>query len=329
MNLQETISMLSFAHKANVAAWLHGMPGIGKTQAVYQYAAQTGLPLVKVFAPTADLITVMGALSINKDSNEASFLPLNKWITDRPCIVLIDELPQAATAIQNAFSDLLLNKCVGDTQLHPDSFIIATGNRAEDRAGTNRIPAHVVNRCWHMYPETTADEWLNWATDQKYDERIIGFGHFRKELLHNFDPNQAQKPYATFRSWSMVNEVLSVGLPDNLILNAVSGIVGEGAGLEFDAFCKLSKSLQDPIGLLTNPGTFIPPTELSGLYAISTAIAMNVEKATAENFFVLMGQLPAEFQVLSTMTALRRCKDVITKTKGYLKWASTNHAIII
>lgn len=329
MTLNEMMTMFSYAHKANTAVWVHGAPGSGKTAAVYQYAAATGLPLVKVFAPTADLITIMGALSVNKETNEASFLPLNKWVTDKPCIVLIDELPQAPVSIQNAFSDLLLNKTVGDTQLHPDSFIIATGNRAEDRAGTNRIPAHIVNRCFHMYPETTADEWLAYAIDHKYDERIIGFGNFRKELLHNFDPNACQKPYATFRSWSMVNEILATGLPDTMILNAASGIVGEGAGLEFDAFCKLSKSLQDPKGLLKNPGTFIPPTELSGLYAISTAIAMNVEKATAENFFTLMNALPAEFQVLSTMTALRRNKEIITKTKGYLKWASANHAIII
>ena len=222
----------------------------GKTEAVYQYAAQAGLPLVKVFAPTADLISVMGALSVNKETNEASFVPLNKWITDKPCIVLIDELPQAPTSIQNAFSDLLLNKTIGDTQLHPGSFIIATGNRASDRAGTNKIPTHVINRCFHLYPETSADEWLDYAVTNKYDSRIIGFGHFRKDLLHNFDADNAQKPYATFRSWSMVNKILAAGLPDNLILDAATGIVGEGAGLEFDAFCKLSKGLQDPKKLL-------------------------------------------------------------------------------
>lgn len=329
MNLKSTISMLSFAHKAGVAVWLHSAPGIGKTAAVYEYAASTGLPLVKVFAPTADLITVMGALNVDKDTNQASFVPLNKWITDRPCIVLIDELPQSPTAIQNAFSDLLLNKCVGDTQLHADSFIIATGNRAEDRAGTNRIPAHVVNRCWHMYPETSADEWLDWALDNSYDQRIIGFGHFRKELLHNFDANNCQKPYATFRSWSMVNDVLATGLPDNLILDATSGIVGEAAGFEFDAFCKLSASLQDPKRLLKEPDTFIPPTELSGLYAISTALAMNVEKETVENLFKLVDVLPAEFQVLTCMTALRRDKLMVTKAKGYIRWATANHSLII
>lgn len=329
MTLQETIQLLAIAHKANLAAWLHGAPGIGKTQAVYEYAEKAGLPLVKVFAPTADLITVMGALSINKETNEASFLPLNKWVTDRPCIVLIDELPQAPTAIQNAFSDLLLNKTIGDTQLHPNSFIIATGNRAEDRAGTNRIPAHVVNRCWHMYPETTGDEWLDWAVDHNYDGRIIGFGHFRKDLLHNFDPNQSQKPYATFRSWSMVNEVLKAGIPDDMIGIAAQGIVGEGPGQEFYEFCKLSKSLQDPLKLLKEPGMFIPPTELSGLYAITTALAMNVAKATAENFCLLIEQLPAEFQVLGVMTILRRNNEIITKTKGYVSWASRNHAIIV
>jgi hypothetical protein len=329
MNLHDTINMLQYAHKANVAVWIHGAPGIGKTAAVYEYAASTGLPLVKVFAPTADLISVMGALSVNKDTNEASFVPLNKWITDRPCVVLIDELPQAPVAIQNAFSDLLLNKTVGDTQLHPGSFIIATGNRAEDRAGTNRIPAHIVNRCCHLYPETSADEWLDYATDHGYDERIIGFGHFRKDLLHNFDANAAQKPYATYRSWSMVNEILATGLPDNLIGQAAQGIVGEGPGLEFHEFCKLAKSLQDPVKLLANPDSFIPPTELSGLYAISTAIALNVTKPTVENFFKLVDKVPAEFQVLTVMTAVRKDQSIITKAKGYLTWVSKNHSLVI
>jgi hypothetical protein len=271
----------------------------------------------------------MGALSVNKETNEASFVPLNKWITDVPCIVLIDELPQAPTAIQNAFSDLLLNKTIGDTQLHPESFIIATGNRAEDRAGTNRIPAHVINRCWHMYPETTADEWLDWATDQGYDQRIIGFGHFRKELLHNFDANNCQKPYATFRSWSMMNEVLQHGLPSDLILDAATGIVGEGPALEFSEFVKLSASLQDPKALLKDPSIFIPPSELSSLYAISTAIALNVESKTIENLFQLANKLPIEFAVLTVMTALRKDKNMVIKAKAYAQWASANHAVIV
>jgi hypothetical protein len=244
-------------------------------------------------------------------------------------VVLIDELPQAPTAIQNAFSDLLLNKTIGDTQLHPHSFIVATGNRAEDRAGTNRIPSHVVNRCLHIYPETSADEWLDYATDRKYDSRIIGFGHFRKDLLHNFDPNTAQKPYATFRSWSMVNELLATGLPDKLMLDAVAGIVGEGAGLEFETFCRLSKALPDPLKILKDPSLLEIPTELSILYALSTALAMNVEKATVDNYFTIIDKLPTEFQVLSVMTALRRDRALITKAKGYLKWAAANHSMVV
>jgi hypothetical protein len=56
---------------------------------------------------------------------------------------------------------------------------------------------------------------------------------------------------------------------------------------------------------------------------------MNVEKETVENLFKLIDALPAEFQVLTCMTALRRDKAMVTKARGYIKWATANHSLII
>jgi DNA transposition AAA+ family ATPase len=58
--LKQTTELLKFAHKAGLSAWIHGAPGIGKTESVYQYAKLAGLPVIKAFAPTMDIIDVKG-----------------------------------------------------------------------------------------------------------------------------------------------------------------------------------------------------------------------------------------------------------------------------
>jgi hypothetical protein len=311
-----------------LSAWIHGAPGIGKTESVYQYAKLAGLPVIKAFAPTMDIIDVKGALSINSETQQATFSPLSKWISDKPVIVLLDELPQAPTSIQNALSDLLLNHEVGELKLHKDSFVVATGNRQTDRAGTNRVPSHVINRCWHIYADTSPDEWLDWAIKNDVHKDVIAFGNFRKEMLHNFKPELANAPYATYRSWVMLSDVLKAKLPSSLIPEASLGLVGEAASIEFTAFCSLSANLPKPEDILANPSGFVIPTDMGILYAVVISVALAVNKDTADAYFEFLDLLQPEFAVMGMRTTYQSY-SAISKAKPYFGWMQKHKTLVL
>jgi len=320
--------MLQHCHKAsqNVVIW--GPPGIGKTTIVEEYAKSTDMPLIYADAPLMDLLDLKGALSVKDE--EAKFLPLSMWPkeTDDPVIILIDELPQAVPAIQNGFSKLLLRNEIGGTKLPKGSFVVATGNRQEDRAATHRMPSHITNRVMHINLDINAEDWLNWATQNGIDNRIIAFGHFRQEMLYNFDPDKAQKPYATYRSWSNLSEWLQTNPDPDLLYEGAAGEVGEAAAVEFTAFLRLYQDLPDPLEVLKNPNAVQIPTNLGALYALTTALATHVTKETAENFFIFANRLEPEFSVMMVKTA-NASFDGLQKAKGFSNWCINYQDIIL
>lgn len=320
--------MLKHCHEANQNVMIWGPPGIGKTTIVEQYAESMKMPLIYADAPLMDLLDLKGALSVKDD--EAKFLPLTLWPKedDDPVIVLVDELPQAVPAIQNGFSKLLLRNEMGEMVLPKGSFVVATGNRMEDRAATHRMPSHITNRVMHVNLEQNNEDWLTWALNNGIDTKILAFGRFRPELLYNFDPDKAQKPYATYRSWVALSEWLKTNPPTDLIFEGACGEVGEGAASEFSAFLRVYQDLPDPKDVLANPEKAAVPSEMSTLYALTMALASAVDKSTADNFFIFADRLPPEFSVLMVKTASAKFKGV-QKSKGFTQWVMNNQKIIL
>jgi hypothetical protein len=180
----------------------------------------------------------------------------------------------------------------------------------------------------HINLELNNEDWLTWAMNNGVDTKIQAFGRFRPELLYNFEPDKAQKPYATYRSWVALSEWLKTNPPADLIFEGACGEVGEGVASEFSAFLRVYQGLPDPKEVLANPESIAIPTEMSTLYALTTALASAVDKSTAENFFLFADRLPPEFSVLMVKTANARSKD-IQKTRSFSLWVQKNQKIIL
>jgi MoxR-like ATPase len=58
---------------------------------------------------------------------------------------------------------LILDRQVGDYTVPADWFIIAAGNRTEDRAAVSQMPAPVANRFIHFNVEADLASWKEYA----------------------------------------------------------------------------------------------------------------------------------------------------------------------
>jgi SpoVK/Ycf46/Vps4 family AAA+-type ATPase len=328
MRISQIKKALATAHKADLSVFLKGSPGTAKTAIVRQFAKEQKLKLISIHAPLTDLLDIKGVISTQND--EACFLPLSIWPkpSDKPVVILIDELPQCVPAIQNAFSQLLIDKKMGDITLPKGSIVIATGNRKEDKAATHNVPSHVINRVMHIEVDRSNEDFFNWALSNKIEPEIVAFGHFKPDCVYNFDPRDNQNPYATYRSWEFASNILKTKPDDDLVSELLAGVVGKSVAAEFLAYRRLYKDLPDPQEILANPLATMIPQDPGTLYAISTALAAAVDEATVKNYFTFMDRLPTEFAVMSVKSS-RNTYPKITKAKEFGAWAKTNSSIIL
>lgn len=324
---QEIVQAALFARKAGLSLQVEGQPGIGKTAIGIELAQHWKIPYVIVGMAQTDSIEMQGALVVTECNGVriADFLPMAKWVdaTHQAFVIILDEYGQAPIALQNAASDLLLNKRVGSTSLHPDTFVIATSNRQSDRAGTSRRPSQIINRSLVMELSISSQDWIEWYLSTTPHPLVVGFLNFRQDLLNTFDPRQSDKPYASPRSWVMWSELLRSGLPKVLWLACASGLIGEAPALEFMAFSRLTDECQDPILLLKDPSAYKEPCDIGTLNATAMAIANAVKPEWVENFFELANdKFPAEISAVMVKVAASRDKS-LTRGKGWSRWAAT------
>jgi hypothetical protein len=192
-------------------------------------------------------------------------------------ILFLDEINVAAPAVMATALQLILDRRVGDYIVPDNWYIVAAGNRAEDRAAVSQMPAPLTNRFLHLTVEADLDSWKQYALTNGVAEQIISFLNFRPQLLHSFSKNAVAWPSP--RSWDFASDLLKIGMP-------VDAAVGEGAAAEFKSFVKLYTKLPDVDKILAGDKNIKVPKEPSLTYALTGALVGRSEDA--DHFFNAM-----------------------------------------
>src|SRR6185436_16722342 len=92
-----------------------------------------------------------------------------------PFCLFLDELPACAPDVQKAFYSLLLERRLGEHKLPAGTWVVAAGNRAEDRALVRTISSALVNRVIILQIRVDVAEWVNWARRSGVRKEIVRF----------------------------------------------------------------------------------------------------------------------------------------------------------
>src|SRR3954453_7642946 len=121
-------------------------PGVGKSDVVRQAAADAKLECKSLLGTQIAPEDVSGVPRIIGE--RSVFCPPRVLLPDNPqkfCLFL-DELPACAPDVQKAFYSLLLERRIGEHPLPAGTWVVAAGNRAEDRALVRVLSAALLNR---------------------------------------------------------------------------------------------------------------------------------------------------------------------------------------
>jgi len=179
----------------------------------------------------------------------------------------------ASPSVMGIAQQLILDRQVGDYKVPEGWFIVAAGNRTEDRAAISQMPAPVANRFIHFHIDSSLDSWKEYAIGAGINEKILAFLNFRPQLLYNFEKNQSAWPSP--RSWEFANTLLNIGL-------SIESAVGSGAASEFYAYQTIYTELPN-VDLIFDGEDIPVPHEPSLIYAVCGALINRAK--TADNVF--------------------------------------------
>ena len=288
-----------------------GKPGGGKSAVAREIAVELqrlhNIPDERVIEFNPSLREPSDILGLPlMDGDYARWLPPEELYTIRagvgPSVLIIEELSDATMDMQNPLCRVILDRYAGQMKLSEQLYIIATGNRTEDRSGANRLSTKLGNRLRTINFAESLDDWTEWAVKHDIDSVLVGFLNFRPNLLSDFDPKRTVNP--TPRAWEDV-ALIPTDLPDNLYFEHVAGAVGEGPAGEYVGFRKIYQDLPSFSGIVKDPKSVAVPTEPSVLYAVVVQLATKVNKDTVSPILTYVNRFMPEYIVLCLKTMIK------------------------
>lgn len=357
-------STLSLKEFANAVATVgtevtiigQGEPGIGKSSMLkvlsdrlpnYEtaYIDCTLLDLGDFALPYTEQVS--NDLKVTKFAPNARF----KFQSDKPVIVMLDEIGKAMKSVKNVLLTLMLEKRIGDVKLPEGSIVFGTTNLATDGVGDN-LEAHARNRVCFVTvrkpnagfnPDGTvdSDSWGAWALENDIAPEIIAwvkqFPHAlesytdkaQKDNPYIFNPTKAgQTAFVTPRSLEKASHIAKKRhlLGDSVTISALSGTIGESASRDMQAFFTVVDKLPTWEAIVDNPKKAKVPDDAVAKCILVFSAITRVDKDTLPKWLEYADKLDKELQALFARSIVKSTSKqaMAVSNKEFVKWATDN-----
>jgi hypothetical protein len=311
-----------------VVPFILGAPGGGKSACARDIVQSLGIENVVEF--TASLRDPVDVLGVPDNTGEYTrWVPPQEFYNLRQGVgrsaLILEELSDAPVPMQNALCGVIYDRRAGNLKLSDELFIIATGNRTEDKSGANRITSKLANRTRRFDFQENIDDWTEWALGRDIDPVLIQFLRFRPGLLSDFSADRFANP--TPRAWERVNLIPST-LDSGLFFDNCAGEVGEGAAAEYTGFKRIYESLPSMEEILMDPNKAEVPQDPATLYATMGALARKTTKDNADRAFAYLERVSPEFRVMCVKDVIK-LEPKVKHSRAFVNWASKNAEVLM
>ena len=266
--------------KAKRPVMLWGPPGIGKSEIIEQIGKNTNRNVIDLRLLLLEPTDLRGIPYFNSKENKMDWAPPVDLPSDPKdtSILFLDEINAAPQSVQAAAYQLILNRRIGTYKLPDGVSIVAAGNRESDRGVTYRMPSPLANRMLHIEMAVNFEDWQDWATKNDIHPDVVGYLTFAKNDLYDFDPRSSSRAFATPRSWSFVSDMLEDNdLQGSQLTDIITGAVGEGLAVKFNAHREVAGKLPNPTDILTGKVKKLDTKEVSAMYSLITSLCYELK----------------------------------------------------
>ena len=369
----KTKEMMQRALDCGLVPMLEGSPGIGKTSYTRETAADFNLKLIDVRLPTLDPTDISGipmrvmvdledgtqservrhvpstlfplqgdALPLKLDANGK---PYYVEVTDAAgkvkkelarydgWLIAFEEITSCVPAMQAAAYRVLLEREVGESKLHDAVEMVATGNKASDKAVVIPMSTAMRTRLCFIEVEPNHTDWINWAYSAGIDSRIISYLQWRPNMLHAFDPNIKQLNCPVGRTWEFASRLLkndtgSASAIDPITSKLLYGVIGQTAA-EFCNFLAVYSSLPDIAAIIKDPANADLPAGDSHQYALASVLAAELAKdgTNTSGLITYIQRMNKELQTVAMLDTFRINRKML-RNPDVSAWTTANTNMI-
>lgn len=234
MNISTLKEALPYLFKANIATMVVGHHGVGKSQAVAQYATENDMEFIDLRLGTQDVGDLLGLADFERDAKgnlvATKFMRPDWFPTDPNSkgIIFLDEVNRARRDVLQAVFQLVLDKRLHRYVLPKGWQVIAAMNpNTGDYIVTDIGDKAFMDRFCHIKLAPSRQEFFKFAKERKFDDRLVQFLQEQPEMLQSeleaFDLSEI-KP--SRRSWEAVNRLIAISTPTNVLSELITGLVG-------------------------------------------------------------------------------------------------------
>jgi hypothetical protein len=315
---KEILEVIPNLLKNKLVPYIVGAGGIGKSDLAREIATKHNLKLIDI-RPTTMLCEDLSGFARIKD-NKSEYVPFNVFPLEgdpieegtKGFLLFIDEFDKASKEMQAGLYKLILDRQIGNKNIHNKCYIVCAGNRQQDNAFSNPMSAPMKSRLIHIELDVSPEEWLEYAQSIGIDKRIIAFIDYKKNMLINFDPNSKDLTYSSPRTWIMLSKIIK-NLPNlNNYQYLISGTVGESVMYDFFTFTNLFFDLPT-IQQIINKEYIEIPNESAKKYAIVQHIIEELTEDTLDNVAYFIDKFPGEFKALFLKKIASKFNSLITR----------------
>jgi len=334
---------------SNLTLVIQSEPGCGKTSLLGMMEQDHGdkYDYIYVDCPVKDMSDI-GMTIPNHASKTLEYYvaELFKLDSDKPKMILLDELMKSPKLLQIIFTRMMLERMVGDKPLPAGSVIIATSNNASDGVGDSML-AHAGNRvCIVRMAKPTADEWLIWATANGVSRVVRAFvamfprvmasyleGDHQKDNPYIFKPSMSGLSLCSPRSLAKCDVIVKHrdALGENATMVALAGTIGASGAGDMAAFMSLEKSLMDVKDIVKNPLGVAMPTDISAqLMIMFQAVDTLATQDELTSFMEFVERIQSSEVQAVFFTMMMRSPKAVRLARNNAKiaeWAKNNHEL--
>lgn len=239
---------LPYIFESGVAPMVIGHHGIGKSQAVRQYAKENGYGFVDLRLGTQDVGDLLGLADFQRDEHgnlQATKFFQPDWFPTDPdakVIIFLDEINRARRDVLQAVFQLVLDKRLHRYELPVNCHVIGAMNpNTEDYIVTDISDQAFLDRFLFVKLTPSTKEWLQYAETAKFNDEVYNFiaenPTMLETKLEDFSLRDMVKP--SRRSWEFADRFLKMhkkGMPLNIFEELCRGIIGLEATTAFSAY---------------------------------------------------------------------------------------------
>tara|TARA_R100001480_G_scaffold26560_1_gene36848 strand:+ start:222 stop:1295 length:1074 start_codon:yes stop_codon:yes gene_type:complete len=242
-------SVVAHVIDAGFPVLIRGRHGIGKSEVVYQFASERGLPVVERRASQMTEGDLMGLPSIDGESTRWNAPDWLKEACDNAVVLFLDEVDRATMEVRQGIFELTDSRKLNGWHLHPQTRIFAAVNGGEHSGASSyqvgeMDPAELDR--WTVFDvEPTVSDWLDWANG-KVDSVVWDFinqNHAHLEHKPDAGGYEPNKVYPSRRSWVRFNDTVDTACllaepKQNLapLYNLAAAFLGFEAAVSFRDF---------------------------------------------------------------------------------------------